>query len=98
MNSALTFVIAPLPNALFAHCGSDSDFSSYGDEGGSGAVDVGRFITAFIVVSGFALPLVLAHAEVIHNTAAVMSIVGGGLVYGTILSYSQVFKQDNDEF
>lgn len=93
---ALTFVIAPLPNAIFSHCAAD-DFSSAEYEG-SAAVDLGRFITSIIVVTGFALPMVLAHAEVIRHTAALMSIVGGGLVYGTILAYSAVFKQESDEF
>jgi hypothetical protein len=61
-------------------------------------VDLGRFITSIIVVTGFAFPLVLAHAEVIRPMASIMSIVGGGLVYGTILAYSAVFKQDTEEF
>ena len=59
---------------------------------------MGRFLTAGIVVTAFALPLVLAHAEVIKPTACVKSIAGGGLVYGTILAYSAVFKTDSDEF
>lgn len=89
---ALTFVLAPLPNALFSHCHSD-DFSS---EDSSGAIDLGRFITSVVVVTGFALPIVLAHSGVIHGTACVMSIVGGGLVYGTILAYTAVFRQESD--
>ncbi|TFY82626.1 hypothetical protein EWM64_g1392 [Hericium alpestre] len=72
---ALTFVVAPLPNAVFSHCGRD-DFAT--DYEGSGPVDLGRFITAIIVVTGFALPLVLAHSEVIKPGASAMSIVGGG--------------------
>ncbi|THH16360.1 hypothetical protein EW146_g4276 [Bondarzewia mesenterica] len=88
---ALTFVTAPLPNALFSHCGGDD----FGEER-SGPMDLGRFITAMIVVTGFAFPLVLAHSEVIRPGACVMSIVGGGLVYGTILAYSAFFKQDDD--
>ncbi|KAF7363485.1 Kinesin motor domain-containing protein [Mycena sanguinolenta] len=88
---ALIFVLAPLPNALFAHCGSD-EFS----EGSSGPVDLGRFITGTIVTSGFALPLVLAHAQVIHTPACVMSIIGGGLVYGTILAYSAAFQEESE--
>jgi len=92
---ALLFVLAPLPNAIFAHCGSD-DFTDY--DGANAAVDIGRFLTAGIVITAFALPLVLAHAEVIKPTACVMSVVGGGLVYGTILAYSAVFKADSDEF
>lgn len=92
---ALTFVLAPLPNALFAHCGGD-EFSSY--ETGSVAVDLGRFITATIVVTGFALPIVLAHSEVIKPAACIMSIFGGGLVYSTILTYTAAFRQDDSEY
>ena len=75
--TALTFVVAPLPNALFAHCNSD-DFST---DGNSGLVDLGRFITSLIVISGFALPLILSHSEIIHPAACIMSIVGGGYVH-----------------
>ncbi|KAJ6502506.1 vacuolar protein sorting 55 superfamily protein [Mycena sanguinolenta] len=92
---ALTFVLAPLPNALFAHCGSDEFTGSY-EGGSSGPVDLGRFITAMIVTSGFALPLVLAHAQVIHPAACVMSIIGGSLVYGTILAYSAAFQEESE--
>lgn len=80
---ALTFVLAPVPNVLFSHCGGSDDFSH--DEP-TVAVDLGHFITAIIVVTGFALPLILAHAEVIHPAACVMSIVGGVLVRGVCLS------------
>ena len=75
---ALTFVLAPLPNALFSHCGSDEFVTSYGDA--SGPVDTGRFLTSAIVVSGLALPIILAHSEVIHTNACVMSVIGGGYV------------------
>lgn len=75
---ALTFVIAPLPNAIFAHCGSDDSFSTDGEP--SGPIDLGRFITAGVVVTGFAFPLILAHAEIIRPAACVMSIIGGGCV------------------
>ncbi|KAF8212192.1 vacuolar protein sorting 55 [Mycena galopus ATCC 62051] len=92
---ALIFVLAPLPNALFAHCGSDEFAGSY-EGGSSGPVDLGRFITAMIVTSGFALPVVLAHAQVIHYAACVMSIIGGGLVYGTILAYSAAFQEESE--
>jgi len=74
---ALTFVLAPLPNALFAHCGSDELSSNYE---GSAPVDLGRFITSMFVVTGFALPIVLAHSNVIDPKACVMSITGGGWV------------------
>jgi hypothetical protein len=76
--TALTFIVAPLPNALFSHCGAE-DFSADSGEG-SGPIDLGRFITAFIVVTGFSLPLVLAHSEIIKPGASVMSLIGGGYV------------------
>lgn len=72
---ALLFILAPLPNALFSHCGQD-DFG--GDYEASGPADLGRFLTSIVVVSGFALPIVLAHAEVITTPASAMSIIGGG--------------------
>ncbi|KAH7103911.1 vacuolar protein sorting 55 [Auriculariales sp. MPI-PUGE-AT-0066] len=92
---AFLFVLAPLPNALFSRCGHD-DLSS--DYEGSPALDLGRFITSIVVVTGFALPVVLAHSEIINKTASVMSVVGGGLIYGTIMAYTAVFRQEQDEF
>jgi hypothetical protein len=76
---ALTFVLAPLPNTLFAHCGGD-DFSLSSHDSTSGAVDLGRFLTSIIVVTGFALPVVLTHSEVVRPGACVMSIIGGAYV------------------
>jgi hypothetical protein len=61
---------------LFSHCGTD-DISSYEN---SAPVDLGRFITAMVVVTGFALPIVLAHSEIINTKACVMAIAGGGCV------------------
>jgi len=91
---ALIFVLAPLPNVLFSHCGSD-ELSSYE---GSAPVDLGRFITALFVVTGFALPIVLAHSHVIDPKACAMSITGGGLVYATILAYSAAFSQEDSDY
>jgi len=92
---ALTFVLAPLPNAIFSQCGGDEFSASYE---GSGPADLGRFITSTIVVTGFALPLVLTHSEIITPGACTMSVIGGALVYGTILAYSSAFKQDSDDY
>ncbi|EKM82664.1 hypothetical protein AGABI1DRAFT_111246 [Agaricus bisporus var. burnettii JB137-S8] len=91
---ALTFVLAPLPNAVFSHLASD-EFASYEN---SGPVDLGRFTTSLIVITGFALPIVLAHSGIIDSKASAMSIVGGGLVYGTILAYSAAFNQSESEY
>jgi hypothetical protein len=45
-----TFVLAPLPNAICARCANPDDFIDEGN--GSGFVDLGRFLTGFLVVMG----------------------------------------------
>ena len=93
----MLFVLAPLPNALAGSCARASEFSPEYDAT-SPIIDFGRFMTSCVVVTGFALPIALAHAQVIHPAASVMSIIGGGLVYGTITAYSAVFTEETDEF
>lgn len=44
-----------------------------------------------------ALPLLLAHCAIILPQAAVMSIIGGWLIYGTIISFTMFF-QETEEF
>jgi len=94
---ALSFILAPLPNALAGSCARASEFSPEYDTT-SPILDFGRFMTSCIAVTGFALPIALAHAQVIHPAASVMSIIGGGLVYGTITAYSAVFTEEAEEF
>lgn len=44
-----------------------------------------------------ALPIVLAHSGAIEIPAMIMSIFGGQLIYGTIISFSMFF-QEQEEF
>ena len=41
-----------------------------------------------------ALPAVLAHSGVITVAAGVMSMVGGLLVYGTVVSFGLFFQEE----
>jgi fumarate reductase subunit D len=43
-----------------------------------------------------ALPIVLAHTEQIRVEAMVMSIVGGLLIYGTIISFTMFFREQEE--
>ncbi|KAI7904009.1 vacuolar protein sorting 55 [Cokeromyces recurvatus] len=91
-----TYILAPLPNALCTRCaGEDDVMSGYYN---SGIIDAGHFITGIFIVTGFCLPLVLAHAEVITVPAMIMSIAGGLLVYGTIITYTHFFAHQDDSF
>ncbi|KAL1923166.1 uncharacterized protein VTP21DRAFT_9542 [Calcarisporiella thermophila] len=91
-----TYVVAPIPNAVCARCGGSNDIMS--DESNTGLLDLGRFLTGILVMTGFSLPFVLAHAEVISIPAMIMSIGGGILVYTTIITYGKFFAQEEDEF
>ncbi|KAH1414207.1 hypothetical protein KXX22_007307 [Aspergillus fumigatus] len=58
--------------------------------------DFGRFLTGFLVLMGVALPAVLAHSGAIQIPAMIMSILGGLLIYGTIISFSMFFKEQEE--
>ena len=47
--------------------------------------------------TGLSLPLLLAHSALIQPAACWMSVVGGGLVYGTIMVYSGWFGGGGDD-
>jgi len=88
-----TYVLAPVPNWIAGRCANPDDFI----ESHSGAwIDLGRFATGFLVVMGIALPVLLAHCALIQIPAMVMSVVGGLLIYGTIISFTQFFKEEQD--
>ncbi|OAX84975.1 hypothetical protein ACJ72_00655 [Emergomyces africanus] len=58
---------------------------------------VGFWVFRVLVVMGIALPAVLAHSGAIQIPAMVMSILGGLLIYVTIISFSMFF-QEQEEF
>jgi len=58
-----TYVLAPLPNAIFSRCAGRDDLMS--DYQG-GFADAGYFLTGLMIVTGFCLPVVLAHAKVVR--------------------------------
>ncbi|KAL2891074.1 Vacuolar protein sorting-associated protein 55 [Ceratocystis lukuohia] len=88
-----TYVVAPLPNWICGQCASRDAFA---DNEASAVPDVGRFLTGFLVVMGVVLPMILAHAALIQVEAMIMSIVGGLLIYGTIISFGMFFAEEQD--
>ncbi|RPA87522.1 vacuolar protein sorting 55 [Ascobolus immersus RN42] len=89
-----TYVLAPLPNAIAGRCSQPDDI--LGDGNGGGIVDFGRFMTGFLVVMGVALPVLFAHCQLITVAAMFMSIIGGLLIYGTIISFTMFFQEETD--
>ncbi|EME86698.1 leptin receptor [Pseudocercospora fijiensis CIRAD86] len=88
-----TYVIAPLPNWICAKAQQQDDFM---DNGSSSIIELGRFITGFLVVMGIALPVILAHCDQIKIPAMIMSIIGGLLIYGTIISFTLFFREQEE--
>ncbi|KAI9681773.1 MAG: Vacuolar protein sorting-associated protein 55 [Trizodia sp. TS-e1964] len=88
-----TFLLAPLPNWICFRCSNPDDFM---DPSGSAVVDFGRFCTGFLVVMGVALPTLMAHCGVIEYPAGVMAILGGLLIYGTIISFTMFFQEEEE--
>ncbi|KAG7562207.1 hypothetical protein FFLO_02392 [Filobasidium floriforme] len=87
---AATFVIAPIPNSLCSRFAGADDISP---EYNSSYTDFGHFLTGMLVVAGFAEPLLFSHANLVEPAACWMSMIGGGLIYGTILTYSGLFDE-----
>ncbi|KAI6831068.1 hypothetical protein KC367_g9177 [Hortaea werneckii] len=88
-----TYVVAPIPNWI---CGKAQNQDDFMDSGSNGIVELGRFMTGFLVVMGIALPIVLAHCDQIRVESMVMSIVGGLLIYGTIISFGMFFAEQEE--
>ncbi|KAI1765927.1 vacuolar protein sorting 55 [Hypoxylon sp. FL1150] len=89
-----TYVLAPVPNWIAGRVSNPDDFVE--SAGGSGVLDLGRFCTGFLFVMGIALPAVLAHSNLINIPAMVMSIIGGLLIYGTIVSFGMFFQEEQE--
>ncbi|KAF2865664.1 vacuolar protein sorting 55 [Massariosphaeria phaeospora] len=88
-----TYVVAPLPNWICGRAANPDDFM---ESAGSGIVDFGRFLTGFFVVMGIALPALLWHSAQIVGGAATMSVVGGLLIYATIMSFTMFFQEEQE--
>ena len=56
---------------------------------------MGKSICADLCLS-IALPVLLAHCGMIAVPAMAMSIIGGLLIYGTIISFTMFFHEEQD--
>ncbi|KAK0720667.1 vacuolar protein sorting 55 [Lasiosphaeris hirsuta] len=88
-----TYVLAPVPNWICSHCANPDDFV---ESSGAAVLDLGRFCTGFLVVMGLALPVILAHSQIIEVPAMIMSVIGGLLIYGTIISFAMFFQEEQE--
>eukprot|EP01114_Cavostelium_apophysatum_P013225 TRINITY_DN314_c0_g1_i1.p1 TRINITY_DN314_c0_g1~~TRINITY_DN314_c0_g1_i1.p1 ORF type:complete len:134 (-),score=12.77 TRINITY_DN314_c0_g1_i1:48-449(-) len=89
----VAYVLAPIPNLVCARCGHDPL-----DASGRNFKDMGYFLTGFLVISGFGIPAVMAHSQVIRYEALLLALAGGLIVYATILIYLHMFHKKHEDF
>jgi len=84
------YILAPLP-LVIAKRFQDEMASS------SAATELAMFLTTGIVISAFALPLILAHSgpPVIQWGAASLTMIGNIVCFLTILAYFYAFRDDD---
>lgn len=88
------YMFAPVPNALANALKSTDDIIA--DTNSSFFVDFSKFFTGFLIVSGIAIPILLAHSGVIQTGALVMSVIGGLIIHSVLISYTHFFRTDTD--
>ena len=93
--SSLAYLLAPLPNLIFGSLAGNND-SIFGNEN-TGLVEIGYFMTSFLLVFGAGIPLILLHSGKIVFASALLSIIGGALVYVTIVGYLFYFSNQTDQ-
>ncbi|ODV78841.1 uncharacterized protein CANTADRAFT_53493 [Suhomyces tanzawaensis NRRL Y-17324] len=97
----ILFAVAHLPIAITGALASSSDYDFNFDPSNPSATgalqEIGLFTSAFLLLLGLALPVLLHHSRILTKTATVLTIVGGGLIYGTVVTFSRFFDEPQDE-
>lgn len=88
------YILAIFPNLFCTSLGNTGDdfFDSNSRDEGSLA-EVGYFLTTSLLVAGCGIPVIQSHADIITPRAAMLSSVGGALIYATVISYSYFFSK-----
>lgn len=88
--TVIFYFFAPIPDLMCSTCGRNHS-DMFNPSSQRNFKDMGYFLTGLLVVSGFALPAVLAHADVINVGALFLAIAGGLIVYASIIVYIHFF-------
>ena len=92
MYVVIFYLMAPFPLGI-VRCLINREFL---EEGGKVALEIAYFVSACIVISGFGLPLVLAHSGVIPILSGVIACIGNLFMFGTVYSYFIFFRSDDE--
>ncbi|VVC97980.1 unnamed protein product [Leptidea sinapis] len=86
------YILSPIPTMIAKRHNNGVDGSS------SPCMETAVFLTMVILVSSFALPIVLARADVILWGACYLTLAGNVMVYLTILGFFTIFDMDDSDY
>ncbi|KAJ8890386.1 hypothetical protein PR048_009894 [Dryococelus australis] len=86
------YILSPIPTLIKRRYNENTGNSS------SGSYEMAIFVTMGFVVSSFALPIVLARAQVILWEACCLTLAGNVVVYATLLGFFLTFDTDDNDY
>jgi hypothetical protein len=95
----IIFAVAYLPIAITSHgFTSDYDFNFDPQSSSPSSIkEAAQFLSSFLMVSAIYLPIILHNSHYLTKTAAILTIVGGSLIYGTVYTFVTYFDETSDE-
>ncbi|KAF1766236.1 hypothetical protein GCK72_006192 [Caenorhabditis remanei] len=82
------YILSPVPLLIARRFQEDMT-------GTNACIELALFITTGIVISAFALPVVLAHAGTIKHGACFLINTGSTIMFGTIIAYFYLHRDDD---
>lgn len=99
--NGLIFAVAYLPALITRAAFDKSDYDFHFDPQTTSQTlaiqEAGKFLTGFLTLTGVSLPILLHHSSFLTKTALVLTLMGGGLIFGTVYTFSQAFDLPEDD-
>lgn len=97
----IIFAVAYLPviitRVIFNLSDYDFNFDPQTSSQTLAVQEFGKFLTAGLLVTGIYLPILLHHSQILTSTAVVLTLIGGGFIFGTVYTFSQAFDGPEDD-
>ncbi|CAH1960300.1 unnamed protein product [Acanthoscelides obtectus] len=87
----LFYLMSPIPTLVARRCSDPSSATN-------SCMEAAIFITMGIIVSSFALPIVLARVNSILWGACLLTLAGNVVVYATLIGFFLTFDQEDSDY